>query len=129
MKRFYPSRSSRPLRKTFFLLLSYLILHTPAFAAADPFTKLATDLATEVPAGKVNIGVGNTLTRATAILAACFFATSIALTMLTNQKGGSSIVNQVQTQPAPAGKPWPQLRTRRSLAVARWRRHGFRNRI
>ena len=48
-------------------------------------------------------GVGNTLTRATAILAACFFATSIALTMLSNQKGGGSIVDQVQTQPAPAG--------------------------
>ena len=48
-------------------------------------------------------GVGNTLTRATAILAACFFATSIALTMLSNQKGGGSIVDSVQTQPAPAG--------------------------
>ena len=50
-------------------------------------------------------GVGNTLTRATAILAACFFATSIALTMLSNQKGGGSIVDQVQTQPAPAPAP------------------------
>ena len=36
-------------------------------------------------------GVGNTLTRATAILAAAFFATSIALTMLSNHKGGSTI--------------------------------------
>lgn len=49
-------------------------------------------------------GVGNTLTRATAILAACFFFTSTALTMLANQKGSSkSIVDSVQTQPAPAG--------------------------
>jgi preprotein translocase subunit SecG len=49
-------------------------------------------------------GVGNTLTRATAILAACFFATSIALTMLSNKKSTSSIVDQVpsQTQQAPA---------------------------
>jgi len=36
-------------------------------------------------------GVGNTLTRATAILAACFFATSIALTLLSNHKSNSTI--------------------------------------
>ncbi len=49
-------------------------------------------------------GVGNTLTRATAILAACFFATSIALTLLSNKKTTGSIVDQVpaQTQQAPA---------------------------
>ena len=48
-------------------------------------------------------GVGNTLTRATAILAACFFATSVALTMLANHKSGSaSIVDQgTQSQTAP----------------------------
>jgi preprotein translocase subunit SecG len=43
-------------------------------------------------------GVGNTLTRATAILAACFFATSIALTMLSTRKSGSSIVDQAPAQ-------------------------------
>ncbi len=49
-------------------------------------------------------GVGNTLTRTTAILAACFFATSIALTMLSTQRTKGSIVNQVptQTEQAPA---------------------------
>ena len=47
-------------------------------------------------------GVGNTLTRLTAILAACFFATSIALTMLNNKHGGSLIDSVVPTQTAPA---------------------------
>jgi preprotein translocase subunit SecG len=49
-------------------------------------------------------GVGNALTRTTAILAACFFATSIALTMLSTHKTSGSIVNQVpvQTNEAPA---------------------------
>jgi preprotein translocase subunit SecG len=45
-------------------------------------------------------GVGNTLTRATAILAAAFFVTSIALTMLSRHKGSDSIalpVGQVQS--------------------------------
>jgi preprotein translocase subunit SecG len=43
-------------------------------------------------------GVGNTLTRATAILAVCFFATSIGLTMLATHKGkGTSVF-----EPAPA---------------------------
>ncbi len=46
-------------------------------------------------------GVGNTLTRATAILAACFFATSIALTVLSNKHSGS-IVDSVPVQTAPA---------------------------
>jgi preprotein translocase subunit SecG len=56
-------------------------------------------------------GVASGLTRTTAILAACFFATSIALTMLANRKTGGSIVDQVpaQTQQAPAtgGAPAP----------------------
>ncbi len=47
-------------------------------------------------------GVGNTLTRLTGILAACFFATSIALTMLNNKHGGSIIDSIVPTQTAPA---------------------------
>jgi preprotein translocase subunit SecG len=49
-------------------------------------------------------GVANGLTRTTAILAACFFATSIALTMLSTHKSGGSIVDQVpaQTEQAPA---------------------------
>ncbi len=47
-------------------------------------------------------GVGNTLTRLTAILAACFFATSIALTMLANKHSGS-IVDSIPAQTAPAG--------------------------
>lgn len=50
-------------------------------------------------------GVGNTLTRATAILALAFFITSIALTMLsTKRTGGGSIFDSVPTtqQPAPA---------------------------
>ena len=45
-------------------------------------------------------GVGNTLTRATAILAAAFFATSITLTILSNHKGSDSIalpIGQVQS--------------------------------
>jgi preprotein translocase subunit SecG len=49
-------------------------------------------------------GVGNALTRSTAILAACFFATSIALTMLSTHRSGGSIVDSVpaQTEQAPA---------------------------
>ncbi|MEO9167107.1 MAG: preprotein translocase subunit SecG [Aestuariivirga sp.] len=45
-------------------------------------------------------GVGNTLTRATAILAAAFFATSIALTVLATHKGSDSVampIGQVQS--------------------------------
>jgi preprotein translocase subunit SecG len=54
-------------------------------------------------------GVGNTLTRATAILAACFFATSVALTMLANHKsGGASIINTgAASQTAPVGGTAP----------------------
>ncbi len=55
-------------------------------------------------------GVGNTLTRATAILAACFFATSVALTMLANRHTTSSITDQIgagQTAPAAGGTTPP----------------------
>jgi len=47
-------------------------------------------------------GVGNTLTRTTAILAALFFATSIALTMLSTHRGAGSLVEQSPVQSAPA---------------------------
>ena len=50
-------------------------------------------------------GVGNTLTRATAILAACFFATSVALTMVANHRSSGSLTDQApssSTQEAPA---------------------------
>ena len=52
-------------------------------------------------------GVGNTLTRTTAILALAFFITSIALTVLsTKRSGGGSIFDSVPTtqQQAPAGQ-------------------------
>ena len=54
-------------------------------------------------------GVGNTLTRATAILAACFFATSVALTMLANHKSGTtSIIDTgAASQTAPVGGTAP----------------------
>jgi preprotein translocase subunit SecG len=55
-------------------------------------------------------GVGNTLTRATAILAACFFASSVALTMLANKHTTSSITDQIgggQTAPAAGGTTAP----------------------
>jgi preprotein translocase subunit SecG len=51
-------------------------------------------------------GQGNVLTRATAILAAAFFATSIILTAITRFAAApSSVLDQVQTPPtsAPAG--------------------------
>lgn len=49
-------------------------------------------------------GVGNGLTRATAILAVCFFATSIALTMLaTKSKGPVTVFGQDQQAPATGG--------------------------
>jgi preprotein translocase subunit SecG len=47
-------------------------------------------------------GVGNTLTRTTAILAAMFFATSIALTMLSSHRGSGSVVDTTPVQSAPA---------------------------
>jgi len=49
-------------------------------------------------------GVGNTLTRVTAVLAVAFFITSITLTMLsTKRTGGGSIFDSVPTtQQAPA---------------------------
>jgi preprotein translocase subunit SecG len=50
-------------------------------------------------------GVGNTLTRTTAILAVVFFFTSIGLTVLsTKRTGGGSIFDSVPTQQAPAQK-------------------------
>ena len=54
-------------------------------------------------------GVGNTLTRATAMLVACFFATSVALTMLANHKSGTtSIIDTgAASQTAPAGGTAP----------------------
>jgi preprotein translocase subunit SecG len=52
-------------------------------------------------------GVGNTLTRATAILAACFFATSIALTMLANHKSGTTSIIDTGAVTAPVGGTAP----------------------
>jgi preprotein translocase subunit SecG len=52
-------------------------------------------------------GVGNTLTRATAILAACFFATSIALTMLANHKTGTTSIIDTGAATTPAGGTAP----------------------
>jgi preprotein translocase subunit SecG len=56
-------------------------------------------------------GVGNALTRATAILAACFFATSVALTILAGQRSGSVFDSVVPQAPAgdqaPAQAPAP----------------------
>ena len=54
-------------------------------------------------------GVGNTLTRATAILAACFFATSVALTMLANHKSGTTSIidGGAASQTDPAGGTAP----------------------
>jgi preprotein translocase subunit SecG len=51
-------------------------------------------------------GVGNTLTRTTAILAVAFFATSIVLTLMATKRGGGSIFApgavQTEGQQAPA---------------------------
>ncbi len=43
-------------------------------------------------------GVGNALTRATAILAVCFFATSISLAVLASRKGGSAFDSFTPTE-------------------------------
>ena len=51
-------------------------------------------------------GVGNTLTRTTAILAVAFFITSIGLTLLATRTGGGSLFNNPatqQNQTAPTG--------------------------
>lgn len=50
-------------------------------------------------------GVGNTLTRTTAILAVIFFLTSIGLTLLAGRTGGGSLFNNPasQGQTAPTG--------------------------
>ena len=45
-------------------------------------------------------GVGNTLTRATAFLAACFFATSIVLTVMSNHRTANTVTG-VPVQSAP----------------------------
>jgi preprotein translocase subunit SecG len=48
-------------------------------------------------------GVGNTLTRVTAILAVAFFITSITLTILsTKRTGGGSVFDSVPAQQTPA---------------------------
>jgi preprotein translocase subunit SecG len=59
-------------------------------------------------------GVGNTLTRTTAILAVIFFLTSIGLTLLARHTGGGSLferpaTQQNQGQTAPGGSVLPQL--------------------
>jgi preprotein translocase subunit SecG len=51
-------------------------------------------------------GVGNALTRATAILAACFFATSVALTIMASKREGS-IFDRVQQPTAPVEQQQP----------------------
>jgi preprotein translocase subunit SecG len=50
-------------------------------------------------------GVGNTLTRTTAILAVIFFITSIGLTILASRTGGGSLFDR----PAEQGEVLPQL--------------------
>lgn len=57
-------------------------------------------------------GVGNTLTRTTAILAVAFFITSIGLTLLSTRTGGGSLFNNPatqQNQTAPGDSSLPQL--------------------
>ncbi|MBK1866485.1 preprotein translocase subunit SecG [Aestuariivirga sp. YIM B02566] len=57
-------------------------------------------------------GVGNTLTRTTAILAVAFFITSIGLTLLSRHTGGGSLFNNPttqQNQTAPGDSGLPQL--------------------
>jgi preprotein translocase subunit SecG len=59
-------------------------------------------------------GVGNTLTRTTAVLAVMFFLTSIGLTLLARHTGGGSLFDhpatqQNQGQTAPGGSVLPQL--------------------
>lgn len=49
-------------------------------------------------------GVGNTLTRTTAILAVAFFATSILLTVLATRTGGPTSAFGGATTTAPAGQ-------------------------
>ena len=59
-------------------------------------------------------GVGNTLTRTTAILAVIFFLTSIGLTLLARHTGGGSLFDQParqqnQGETAPGGSALPEL--------------------
>ncbi|GJD47928.1 Protein-export membrane protein SecG [Methylobacterium crusticola] len=50
-------------------------------------------------------GQANALTRATAILAALFFATSIVLAILSHRGGGPRSIFEGASQRAPAGQP------------------------
>lgn len=52
-------------------------------------------------------GTANVLTRATTVLAAAFFATSIALTLLARQGAPTSIFDQPATEQAPAADTAP----------------------
>jgi preprotein translocase subunit SecG len=59
-------------------------------------------------------GVGNTLTRTTAVLAVLFFLTSIGLTLLARHTGGGSLFDRPATQQnqgetVPGGSALPQL--------------------
>jgi preprotein translocase subunit SecG len=56
-------------------------------------------------------GVGNTLTRTTAVLAVIFFLTSIGLTLLATHGGGGSLFDRpsATTEQAPAGSALPEL--------------------
>lgn len=49
-------------------------------------------------------GAANALTRTTAILATCFFATSIILGILSGYDGGSSILDQIPLQQNDGGE-------------------------
>ena len=52
-------------------------------------------------------GTANLLTRTTAILAACFFATSLTLAILAGDRGGSSIVDAPSAVETPAAPTEP----------------------
>jgi preprotein translocase subunit SecG len=56
-----------------------------------------------------NRGVGNFLTRATAILAAAFFVTSITLTLLASRTGGGSLIGAPTGQTEQNGTVLPDL--------------------
>ncbi len=53
-------------------------------------------------------GTANLLTRATAILAACFFATSIGLAIITDSKRGRSIADEIIVPEKPQPPQAPQ---------------------
>ncbi len=54
-------------------------------------------------------GVGNALTRATALLAAAFFATSVALTIMSTRKDGSVFDNVQQPAQTEGSTPAPAV--------------------